>query len=52
MGRYADMNATTQTSDERDRIRLVDAERKALALLDAIEAGGLIAAGRTERERD
>jgi Xaa-Pro aminopeptidase len=44
------MNATTHTSDERDRIRLVDAERKALALLDAIEAGGLIAAGRTERE--
>jgi len=50
MGRYADMNATMQTSDERDRIRLVNAERKALALLDAIEAGGLIAAGRTERE--
>ena len=42
------MTISTQTSD--DSPRLVEAERKALSLLDAIEAGGLIAAGRTERE--
>lgn len=36
--------------DESGRLaRLIDAERKAMALLDAVEAEGLIAAGRTER---
>lgn len=45
------MDATTQPVDERRRLlRLIEAEKKALSLLDAIEAGGLIAAGRTERE--
>ncbi|MDB5737927.1 MAG: aminopeptidase [Sphingomonas bacterium] len=45
------MQAPAPSAAERHRlIRLVEAETKALALLDAIEAGGLIAAGRTERE--
>jgi Xaa-Pro dipeptidase len=45
------MNATIQPVDERHRrLRLVEAEQRALALLDAIEAGGLVTAGRTERE--
>ena len=38
-------------SNEHERLAaLVVAEEKALALLDAIEAAGLIAVGRTERE--
>ncbi len=45
------MDTALQPADERHRLtRLVEAETKAMALLDAIEAGGLIAAGRTERE--
>lgn len=42
-------NTLPQTESQR-LIHLVNAEKKALALLDAIEAGSLIAAGRTERE--
>ena len=41
------MGATIQPADERHRlISSVEAERKALSLLDAIETGGLIAVGR------
>jgi Xaa-Pro dipeptidase len=41
----------TNAMDEHARlIRLIEAESRALSLLDAIEVGGLIAAGRTERE--
>lgn len=36
-------------ADDERHAELVAAERQALALLDAIEAGGLIAAGRSER---
>jgi Xaa-Pro dipeptidase len=45
------MDLDTAATDERHRLtRLVEAERKALALLDAIEDAEFIAAGRTERE--
>ncbi len=45
------MDAPTHASHEHHRlISLVEAEGKALSLLDAIEAGELLAAGRTERE--
>lgn len=45
------MSTAIQPPDERHRLNsLVEAEGKALSLLDAIEAAGLIAAGRTERE--
>lgn len=45
------MLATLSADDEERRFRaLVAAEDKALSLLDAIEAAGLIAPGRTERE--
>ena len=45
------MTSMMQPADERRRLTsLVEAEHKALSLLDAIEAEGLIAAGRTERE--
>jgi len=38
------------TPDERERLtRLIAADRQAMQLLDAVEADGLIAAGRTER---
>src|SRR4051812_24036907 len=44
------MNVAAQ-SDEEDRLAgLIAAEGRALALLDAIEGAGLIAAGRTQRE--
>ena len=45
------MDVPLSPTDERHRlISLVEAESKALSLLDAIEAAGLIAAGRSERE--
>ena len=44
------MDLPIPPADERHRlISLVKAEGKALSLLDAVEAAGLIAAGRTER---
>ncbi|HEY0270380.1 MAG TPA: M24 family metallopeptidase [Sphingomonas sp.] len=44
------MDTAIRPTDEPTRLRrLIEAEAKAMALLDAIEAGGLIAAGRTER---
>ncbi len=45
------MESSQDTVDEsRRRERLIEAETRALSLLDAIEAAGLIAPGRSERE--
>jgi len=47
----ASQNHDEDTTDQHDRLtRLIAAEHRAMALLDAIEAAGLVAAGRSERE--
>jgi Xaa-Pro aminopeptidase len=44
------MDVRAQSNEDERLAALIAAEDRALALLDAIEAAGLIAAGRTERE--